>query len=120
MLIEQIMVGLLGPLVGNHVYWDEVELQDSKADPLIILQIVGGKAAWYMDNSRPEYKNARLQITVLAHDAIVAASTMSAVETAMASGVVICRPIGDFSGKVDFTTKKREKIMQFSIWHKDS
>ena len=119
MLIEEKMIQLLGPLVGNHVYWDEVELEDAEADPVIVLQIVGGKHAWYVDNEIPDYRNARLQITVLATDAIVAANTMKAAEVAMASGVVICRPTGDFSGKADFTTQKREKIMQFSIWHKD-
>lgn len=118
--IEQIMVGLLGPLVAGHVYWGEVELEDAKADPLIVLQMVGGKHAWYIDNEIPEYQNGRLQVTVLAEDEIVAGTTMSAVERAMASGVVICRPIGDFTGKVDKTTKKREKIMQFSIWRKAS
>lgn len=120
MYIEEKIIQLLGPLVNNHVYWDEVELEDADADPVIVLQIVGGKHAWYMDNEIPEYQNARLQVVVLATDAIVASSTMKAVERAMASGVVICRPIGEFKGSADFTTQKREKTMQFSIWHKDS
>ena len=120
MVVEQILVNLLGPLVGGNVYWDEVELEDSKGDPLIVLQIVGGATNWYVDNELPEYKAARLQVVVLATDAIVASNTMGAVDRAMASGVVICRPIGDISGRVDHTTQRREKIMQFSIWHKRS
>ena len=118
--IEETMIQLLSPIVGGHVYWYEVELEDSKADPLVVLQIVGGKHAWYMDNSIPEYQNARLQVVVLASDEIVAGNTMRAIEVAMASGVVICRPIGEFTGSADKTTKKREKIMQFSIWSKPS
>lgn len=120
MEIEQVLVQLLGPLVANQVYWYEVELEDSKADPVVVLQIVGGKHAWYLDNSIPEYQNARLQVAVLSSDEMVASRTMRAVEQAMASGVVICRPIGEFTGSADKTTKKREKIMQFSIWRKAS
>lgn len=120
MHIEKILIDLLGPIVGGNVYWDEVELEDANADPLIILQIVGGKNGWYLDNELPEYKNARLQVVVLATDAIVASTTLSAVERAMASGVVICRPIGEMTSGADRSTGRREKIMQFSIWAKRS
>lgn len=121
MAFEKTMIDLLGPLVGNRIWWDSLpEGMPLPTQIFIILQQVGGKSSWYLEKENmPSHKHARLQVSVWGTNRLAIAPLQRTIENTIALSPLVAEvygaPIGAFSGDIAL----KGSHQQFGIWFPD-
>lgn len=98
MSLEIDVFNLLSTIAPGSVYAYVTPDNGPASWPTIVYQPVGGTAGWYVDQSMPSHKHARVQITIWATDPIVANETARAVEKAFSESNMVVEPYGAFVG----------------------
>lgn len=117
MSVESDIYALLGPLVSGECY--PRETPDTFAYPCIVWQIVGGQRGWYVDNSMPSHKHARLQVMCFAKTVLEVDPLSRLIEATFSASAMIVRPYGGFTAtnapKLGIFGNRQD----FSIWYPD-
>lgn len=118
-MFEADLITLLGPLVANKVFWDTTPDDFVVTTPVIILQQVGGKAGWYIDQTMPSHKHARIQVRVWARRRMDAAPLARLIEKTIAESAFIAEPFGAAIADNQPDMKLYGTHQAFGIWYPD-
>lgn len=119
MSIEATLTALLNPICGNRVYWDTLDEGYVIAAPVLICQQVGGEAFWYVDDTMPSHKNARIQITVWGQRRKEVNTLARLVEKTICEAHLTAKPVGAFVSDYEEPLKLFGTRQQFDIWYLD-
>lgn len=119
-MFEQDLLDLLKPLVADQVFWDVTPDGYKITGPIIILQRVGGKDGWYIDQTQSDQKNARMQVGVWAKSRLVAAPLARLVEKTIADSSFVAEPLGAPMDQNQPDLKIFGSIQLFGIWYPDT
>lgn len=117
MTFEEKLRTLLLPLVTN-VWWDNTP---DKVPPgnYILLSRPSGRAGWYVDNTLPDHKHTRVQITGICDRSEDREKLADEIEAVMAAaGFPACEPQGNWHGFSIPGQKKYACLWQFGVWYK--
>jgi hypothetical protein len=115
MMVEEILFGLLKPLVASRVFPDTAPF--GVARPFIIYQQVGGKVAYFLDNTPADKRNATMQITIWADTRKKASALASQVEeTLTLAQEIVASPYGAPHADYEPTMRWYSSMQDFSIW----
>lgn len=121
-MFEETLSALLQPLVPTvPVYWDTTPDGFVAGDPCIILQKVGGKAAWYVDKTSPmpSHKHTRVMVTLWSKSRLVTAPLARLIEKTIAESALIAEPIGAPTDISDSAMKLFGSQQHFGFWYPD-
>lgn len=118
-MFEQDLLELLKPLVAGQVFWDTTPDAYKIEAPCIILTQVGGKAAWFVDQTQPDKKNARVQVGVWARSRLVAAPLARLVEKTIADSTFIAEPFTAAISGSQPDLKIFGTTQDFGFWYPD-
>lgn len=120
-MFEVNLTNLLNPLVAGQVFWDTTPDAFVLTAPVIILQQVGGKAAWFVEKETPmpSHKNARIQVTIFSKSRIVTAPLARLVEDTIALSSFVSEVLGASVAIHDGDLKLYGSQQQFAFWYPD-
>jgi hypothetical protein len=116
-MFETDFMAVLNPLVANEVYWDTTPDGYGNAAPFILLQQVGGKAGWYVDQSQPGMLHARIQVFTWSHDRLVTAPLARLIEKTIAASAFVAEPYGAPVSQHQAALKLFGSRQDFGIWY---
>lgn len=122
MNVETLIPSLLNSLVDGRVWFDTTPDDGPPRDStgrfrdFIMVTVVGGEAAEYVDQTMPQMANRRVQIQAVSAtsegaDALIRAAR----DRLLASGYTVS-VYGSPVGTYDAARKLRGRFQQFSIW----
>jgi hypothetical protein len=114
MTIEQEIYSLLSPLVNKRVYPDTPpEVFDI---PFIVYQQVGGNAVQYVDNTLPDKRHSRIQISVWADTRNEANTIAHKVEEMLVGAGINCEIYGGLTAVYDSVVRIYGTRQDFGFW----
>lgn len=108
---------LIASLVDGRAYPDVPP--DVPVYPFITYQQVGGQAGWFLDQSMPDKKHARMQVNVWAATRVQANTIGRQVEAAISAGTMQATPIGALQAEYESDLKKYGTRQDFGVWYPD-
>lgn len=120
--MEAALTALLLPLVGNtRLFWDTTPDNWTVTDPCIVIQVVGGKARWFVNNTEvaPSHKHARVQIEAYAKTRLAASNLARLIEDTLRDSTMTAEPIGAYNSTYSAELKVYGTRQQFGIWYVD-
>lgn len=121
MSFESDFTALIAPLANGEMYWDETPEGYVIADGalLILVQQVGGRAKWYVDQTLPQYKHARLQIEVWGRDRQAVNDMARLIEKTIAENWNPAQPYGSFINTAQTQLGLKGTRQDFGLWYSD-
>jgi hypothetical protein len=119
MSFEADFIALLNPLVGGKVFFDSTPDGFLPNVDRIIVQQVGGKEAWYVDQSLPSHKHARMQVFVWTTDRLTASPLARLVAKTIAESAFVAEPYGAPASEHQPVLKLFGSRQDFGIWYPD-
>lgn len=114
MTIEQAIFELLTSLVGGRVFPDQAPLGTVR--PYIVYQQAGGHAIAYVDNTLPNSRNVRMQISLWADNRTQAAALSRQAEDLFITATAFqARPMGSAVSVFEPDTKLSGARQDFDI-----
>ncbi|OZI31735.1 hypothetical protein CAL29_28085 [Bordetella genomosp. 10] len=117
-MLENLMVDIVGPLVGGRVFPDSAA-GDTKL-PFVIYQKVGGVDPVFLDGTLPDKENARVQVVVWARKRTEASTLMRQIKETLCGAPTLAQPAGPAVSRSDDVTKFLGSQQDFSIWYSPS
>jgi len=123
MSFETDLIAICNPLFNNRVWFDTTPEGMSRADmsaPFLLIDQVGGKDAWYVDNTLPDFQNARMQFSIWGDMRLAVADAARVLRTALATASVpgfVVEPLGAVVNDYNDVLKLRGARQDFSIWY---
>ncbi len=124
MTFEADLISLLLPAFDDRVFYDTTpdNFTDRRA-PFVIINFVGGRAKWYVDQSMRDVTQADVQFTVWGARREEVSAAALQIETILAESVTddvfaiepLAAPIHDY----DEALKLRGSFQRFGIWYKN-
>ncbi len=123
MSIEVILPALLGPLVAGHVWFDATpddlpRLPDKSIAPFLILSVMGGEDAEYVEQVMGSHTHARLQVSAYCPGSGAVGILIKQVRDTLLASAYTVGVYGSPVGTYDAARKLRIRFQQFSIWHR--
>lgn len=119
MSYETDLRNLLLPLLpaGSNVWPDTTEANAQV--PYIIYQQVSGSAYWYMDNTLPGNRNARVQISAWSKSRLTTNDLIREIERTLCEGnpPFNVRPMGAFTTDYDDDLEQYGAMQDFALWY---
>lgn len=122
MTLEQALFQIWGPLTGGRLY--PGGLPDQPVFPAQCWNQSGGQAYWYLDNTLPDHRHARIQVDTFGriHSDVrsIARATEAALAAASAAQGFAAQPLGAATSLPYNDVLKLYATRQiFSIWYPD-
>lgn len=120
MSYETDLVALLDPVSPNEVWW--LKMPDGHPVPdigLLVLQQVGGSESWYVDQSRPGFQQARVQIAAWAPSALAAINLMRSARNLLATSGWKVQPMSNAIDQDLPVIGMFGRMQHFGIWYPD-
>ena len=123
MTLPEIITDILGPLVGNRVWFnttpDSGPTRDASGrfQDFIIASRVGGQDAEYVEQTMGTHTNARIQIHAVSAGSIGAELLIRAARDRLLASDYTVGVYGSPVGTYDAARKLHGNFQQFSIWY---
>lgn len=117
MTIEATLTALIKPLNGNRIWWDTLPDGYIVVDPVVIAQQVGGDAFWYVDQTLPDHKHARIQLTVWAKTRAAANALSRLLEEQIAANVPNAQVYSAFTAVTEPDLNLYGNQQHFGFWY---
>ena len=124
MSYEGRLYDLVSPIFGGHFYPDTFPDDFRPNAPACVYQQVGGTDQWYVDQTLPEYQNARLQFYVWGEERDAVNAACDQLRAALANSInvyngdIIFEPLGARVSDYNDILKLRGARQDFGIWYK--
>ena len=124
MSFETDLAALMLPLFdAQHFHFDTTPEGAVPAGTFCVAQQVGGRDAWYVDNTLPEWSNARMQFVVWGGPRIDVSNKARALRSLFAdnaaNGTFYIAPLGAAVSDTNDVLKLRGSRQDFTFWYKD-
>lgn len=117
MSLEDDLKDLWGPLTSGRIFADVIPLNAPR--PCTVWQQVGGRAAWYVDNTMPSHKHARIQLYVWSDRRLEANGLARQAEKLLCESAIVAEPYGAFSAVHNEALNLYGTRQDFGIWYPD-
>ena len=84
---------------------------------MVIAQQVGGDAFWYLDQTLPDHRHSRIQLTVWAKSRMAANALSRLLEEQIAANIPNAQPYSAFIAVMDTDLGLYGNHQQFGIWY---
>lgn len=117
MTFEQKLHALLSTLAPGAVYRMVTPDSGGILDPFIVYQQISGQARWYLDQTLPQHKHHRIQISCWGGSSKTVLALANAVESAIAAADWPAQPYDNHTDLYIPESKLYGTRQQFGIWH---